>query len=269
MTNFFMVFEEMINRYITIKYNDTDDNLFGMGPKILVAAVGAFSAKWSQETIAHKLRGLTRLGKANTYQPRAIKATKTVANMRQTAAALAASEANVTLIPNPPSTEDLPQTKYEERQFRRSEFYANLFGWTDENGKKQTPALYLIDEMKYAIVSPNPDFDQLKRDLETLSCGKKFLNKSGGASAKWVKYETNWDIAEEGVSGNPNWTKESLPGIDLEDLVHEAENVFSARKIKAIQETAQQLEDDNDAEDDNNEEGSEVEESEEDEEMDG
>jgi hypothetical protein len=47
MTNFFMVFEEMINRYITIKYNDTDDNLFGMGPKILVAAVGAFSAKWS------------------------------------------------------------------------------------------------------------------------------------------------------------------------------------------------------------------------------
>ncbi|PMD53894.1 uncharacterized protein K444DRAFT_634706 [Hyaloscypha bicolor E] len=246
-----MVFEEMINRYITIKYNDTDDNLFGMGPKILVAAVGAFSAKWSQETIAHKLRGLTRLGKARTYQPRAIKATQTVANMRQTAAALAASEANVTLIPNPPSTEDLPQTKYEERQFRRSEFYANLFGWTDENGKKQTPALYLIDEMKYAIVSPNPDFDQLKRDLETLSCGKKFLNKSGGASAKWVEYETNWDIAGGG------------------DLVHEAENVFSARKIKAIQETAQQLEDDNDVEDDNNEEGSEVEESEEDEKMDG
>jgi hypothetical protein len=115
------------------------------------------------------------------------------------------------------------------------------------------PAIYLIDEMKYAIVSPNTDFDQPKRDLETLSCGKKFLNKSGGASAKWVEYETNWDIAEEGVSGNSNWTKDSLPGIDLEDLVHEAENVFSARKIKAIQETAQQQKGD-DGEDDNIEE---------------
>ena len=64
-----------------------------------------------------------------------------------------------------------------DRQFRRSEFYANLFGWIDGNGQKKTPALHFIDEIKWAIVSPNTEFNQLKRDLETLSCGKKLETK--------------------------------------------------------------------------------------------
>jgi hypothetical protein len=55
------------------------------------------------------------------------------------------------------------------------------------------PVFYLIDEMKYAIVSPNTDFDQLKRDLETLSCGKKFLN---GKDPSYIASTLSSSVAE-------------------------------------------------------------------------
>ncbi|KAN0105922.1 hypothetical protein V8E51_008798 [Hyaloscypha variabilis] len=109
--------------------------------------------------------------------------------------------------------------------------------------------------MKYpnGLLSPNTEFDQLKRDLETLSCGKKFPNKKDGGAAglaKWVEYETNWDIAEEGILGNPNWTRESLGGLELKDLVFEADEVFLARKINASREQERQHNRENDNDDD-------------------
>jgi hypothetical protein len=106
----------------------------------------------------------------------------------------------------------------------------------DDNEQKQAVSINLIKEIEDSIVSPNPDFDQLKQDLETLTCGKKCRAPEGMSLAKWVDYETDFSCAEEGISGNPNWTKESLGGVALEDPVHEAEDVFPARKLNAIRE---------------------------------
>ena len=225
MANFFMRFEEMVDRYITINYNDQPENLFGMGPRILIAALSAYMVKWRQESIIHKLNKVDREGRAREYGERSLGETREKEKEQREAAAEAAKEANVTLVANPPATADIPQTRDADRQFRCSEIYANLFGWIDEAGQKNFPAVSFIDEVKRAIVSPNAEFDQLKRDLETISCGKKFPNKKGGGGAgllEWTGYQTNWDLVEEGISGNPDWTRESLGGgVDLQDLVNE------------------------------------------------
>jgi hypothetical protein len=68
-------------------------------------------------------------------------------------------------------TGDEEETK--DRRFAVAEYYTNLFGWLNANGEKQTPALDLIKEIKHAILTPNPEFEQLKKDMESLSCGKK------------------------------------------------------------------------------------------------
>ena len=64
MANFFIRFEEIVGRYVVINYNDHPDNLFAMGPKILIAALTAYMAKWCQESVDHKRRGVKRDGKA-------------------------------------------------------------------------------------------------------------------------------------------------------------------------------------------------------------
>jgi len=170
------------------------------------------------------------------YTEKALQETRAREQKHRAIAIEAANEAHITLVQNPPATANLPQTKDADRQFRRSDFYTNLFGWVDDNGQKKTPALHFIREVKRAIVSPNPEFDQLKKDLESLSCGKRFPNpKDGGAPglAKWVEYKIDWEITREGISGNPSWTRESLGPDELEDLVQEANEVFSDQQRKA------------------------------------
>jgi hypothetical protein len=46
MANFYMVFEETIKSYININYDDIPDNLFGMGPKLLTAAIATYLTSW-------------------------------------------------------------------------------------------------------------------------------------------------------------------------------------------------------------------------------
>jgi len=98
MTNFFIRFEEVVGHFIWINYYDNPDNLFGMGPKILIAALSAYCAKWWQESVDHKQRGVDRLGKAKKYSGKAIEATRTKQTKQQVAAATAADEARVALV---------------------------------------------------------------------------------------------------------------------------------------------------------------------------
>ena len=140
----------------------------------MAAAVATYIAASLKELSELKDKNLPKRKKP--YSDKAKKTARTNAKNAKKAAILARKGAKVAIV-TPPA---LPAQDIEskDRIFEPPEFYANLFGWRDERGEKKMPELNLIKEIKDAIILLNPDFDQLKKDVETLSCGTKFRRRT-------------------------------------------------------------------------------------------
>jgi hypothetical protein len=93
MVNFFMVFEEKVQGLININCDLSAEELFGLGPKLLMAAVGTLSADFYQKKSDEKEKDPSRKDKGK-------KIAKTKARKATDAADRAREEAMVTLVPS-------------------------------------------------------------------------------------------------------------------------------------------------------------------------
>jgi hypothetical protein len=111
----------------------------------------------------------------------------------------------------------------------------NFSGGLTINRVKQKPPIDLIQEIKDSIVSPNPVFDQLKRDMKTLNRRTKSSEMTTASHLQDGRSmrQTGTVVGKESLATRAG-PKGALGGASLEDMAQEASDVFSARKDNAI-----------------------------------
>lgn len=118
-----------------------------------------------------------------------------------------------------------------------AEHYVRLFVYTDPaTGEPRSPPIQLAIDVLAAVDSPNPEFEQLKKEYEAIYCGSAFSKKKDGGAIDWIRQaedRTNWDPAMDAIPSNLGF-EAGDSSVPLEQLATAGFLAAAAMKLKAV-----------------------------------